>query len=86
MDGRAASGRDEALDAFRKATGELSGGETIKVLILTEEVADLLEEEVKAWQMSGAYPLIVEVPGQGSRSGDRKSIVDAIREAIGVMI
>ncbi|MFZ4616371.1 MAG: V-type ATP synthase subunit F [Rectinemataceae bacterium] len=86
VDGRAASGRDEALDAFRKATGELSGGETIKVLILTEEVADLLEEEVKAWQMSGAYPLIVEVPGQGSRSGDRKSIVDAIREAIGVMI
>ncbi len=86
MDGRAASGRDEALDAFRKATGELSGGETIKVLILTEEVADLLEEEVKAWQMSGAYPLIVEVPGQGPRSGDRKSIVDAIREAIGVMI
>ncbi len=86
MDGRAASGRDEALDAFRRATGELSGGETIKVLILTEEVADLLEEEVKAWQMSGAYPLIVEVPGQGARAGDRKSIVDAIREAIGVMI
>jgi len=86
VDGRAASGREEAVDAFRKATGELAGGEAVKVLVLTEEVADLLDEEVKAWQMSGEYPLIVEVPGQGPRSGDRRSIVDAVREAVGVMI
>jgi V/A-type H+-transporting ATPase subunit F len=86
VDGHAASGREEALAAFRKATGELSGGEAVKVLVLTEEVSDLLAEEVKAWQFSGAYPLIVEVPGQGPRATGRKSIVDAVREAVGVMI
>lgn len=86
VDGRSASGREEALEAFRKATGGLVGGQAVKVLVLTEEVSDLLEEEVKAWQMSGAYPLIVEVPGQGERSATRKSIVDAVREAVGVMI
>ncbi|MEI6873818.1 MAG: V-type ATP synthase subunit F [Spirochaetota bacterium] len=86
VDGFSASGREEALDAFRRATGELTGGEAVKVLILTEEVSDLLEEEVKAWQFSGEYPLIVEVPAQGPRSANRKSIVDAVREAVGVMI
>ena len=86
VDGRSASGREEALDAFKKATSELVGGQTVKVLVLTEEVSDMLDEEVKAWQLSGAYPLIVEIPGQGERSGKRKSIVDAVREAVGVMI
>jgi len=86
VDGRSVSGREEALEAFRKATGELVGGRTLKVLVLTEEVSDLLEEEVKAWQLSGAYPLVVEVPSQGERAASRKSIVDAVREAVGVMI
>jgi len=86
VEGRSASGREEALEAFRKATGELVGGQAVKVLVLTEEVSDLLDEEVKAWQMSGSYPLIVEIPGQGERSVARKSIVDAVREAVGVMI
>ena len=86
VDGRASSGRDEALDAFRKATGELADGSALKVLVLTEEVSDLLEEEVREWQFSGAYPLIVEIPSQGPRSSTRKSIVDAVREAVGVMI
>ena len=86
VDGQTVSGREEALEAFRKATGELVGGQTLKVLVLTEEVSDLLEEEVKSWQLSGAYPLIVEVPSQGERQASRKSIVDAVREAVGVMI
>jgi len=94
VDGRAASGREEALEAFRYATGMGSSpadlgqreGVGAKILVLTEEVADLLEEEAREWQMGSEYPLIVEIPSQGPRPAGRKGLVDAVREAIGVWI
>lgn len=77
----------EALQAFLQATGQGSGAyEPMKVLIITEPVAHMLEEEVNTWQMSGSYPLIVEIPSlQGPVEG-KKSLTDAIREAIGVHV
>jgi V/A-type H+-transporting ATPase subunit F len=93
VDGRAASGRDEAVDAFKLATGtgsDPSGrpykGIGAKVLILTEETADLLEAEALAWQLGGSFPLIVEIPSQGLSRPGRKGLVDLVREAVGVGI
>jgi len=82
--GAAAEGRDEALAAFRSAASAEEGRP--RILILTEEVADLLAAEARAWQLSGEYPLIVEIPSQGERRPGRKGLVDAIREAIGVSV
>ena len=46
----------------------------------------LLADEVIDWQMRGDYPLIVEIPGiQGHLTG-RKTMTDAIREAIGIHV
>jgi vacuolar-type H+-ATPase subunit F/Vma7 len=91
--GRAVSGREEALDAFRYATGtgaDPSGraykGINAKVLILTEEVADLLEAEAMEWQLAGGFPLLVEIPSQAEGKPGRKSLEDAVREAVGVGI
>ncbi len=91
VEGRAASGREEALEAFREVTGggsQAKGGHGrgTRILILTEEVADLLEEEAREWQLASEYPLIVEIPSQGERPAGRKGLVDAVREAIGVWI
>lgn len=93
VSGRAVSSREEALDAFRHATGtgsDPSGrqykGIGAKVLILTEEVMDLLEAETMEWQLSGGFPLIVEIPSQGQGRTGRKSLEDAVREAVGVGI
>jgi vacuolar-type H+-ATPase subunit F/Vma7 len=93
VDGRAVSGREDAVDAFRYATGkgtDPSGrqykGIGAKVLVLTEDVADMIEAESLEWQLSGAFPLIVEIPSQaGPRSG-RKGLVELVREAVGVGI
>ncbi len=84
---------EEALEAFNRVTGR--GGDTVsesvvterpKVLILTEEVSVMLEDEILEWQMSGSYPLIVEIPGiQGHLEG-KKTLTDAIREAIGIHV
>jgi vacuolar-type H+-ATPase subunit F/Vma7 len=93
VDGRAVSGRDEALDAFKYATGagsDPSGrpykGIGAKVLILTEDVADLVEAEALEWQLAGSFPLLVEIPSQGQPRPGRKGLVDLVREAVGVGI
>ena len=94
VDGVIASNRDEALEAFYKATGRgnpLAGGissaeELPKILILMEDVSAMLEDEVREWQMKADYPLIVEVPGIHGHLEGRKSLTDSIREAIGIHV
>ena len=95
-----ASVRDsaEAASVFRRVTegwveeagmvlpGTLPGAEGCRVLILTDKVADWLDELVVAWQISGHYPLIVEIPGIMGRHPGRKTLVDSIREAIGIHV
>ena len=84
----------DAQQAFRRITegyDETAGmvlpdTEPCKVLILTEEVADWLEDYIIDWQLSGRYPLIVEIPGLMGKLPGRKTLVDLIREAIGIRI
>jgi vacuolar-type H+-ATPase subunit F/Vma7 len=92
VQGAVAVNRGEALEAFNRITGKGGAeatpvdGEHPKVLILTEGVSDMLAQEVLDWQKKGGYPLIVEIPGiQGHLKG-RKTLTDAIREAIGVQV
>ena len=72
--GKAVSNRQEALDAFNKATGQNSSvgsvGDIPKVLILTEDIA----------------PLIVEIPGLQGHIQGRKTLTDSIREAVGIQV
>jgi V/A-type H+-transporting ATPase subunit F len=85
---------EEALGAFRKITQGvdastgivLPGHGDCRVLIVTEEVADWLGEDLIQWQLSGKYPLIVELPGIMGRLEGRKTLVDSIREAIGIRV
>ena len=83
-----------AHKAFRKITESydetaraiLPGQETCRVLIMTEEVADWLGEDLINWQLSNHYPLIVELPGLMGRQPGHKTLADSIKEAIGVSI
>ena len=85
---------DEAHKAFRwitegydeTAEAVLPGMESCRVLILTEEVADWLGDSLIQWQLSDHYPLIVEIPPLMGKLQGRKTLVDSIREAIGVKI
>jgi len=91
IDGTVAETRQEVLDAFNKATGRetyanVPVDEVPRVLILTEECAGLIEEEEIEWQKTGKFPLIVEVPGLNGHAPGKKSLSDAIREAVGISI
>jgi V/A-type H+-transporting ATPase subunit F len=81
---RITAGWNETLGATLPES--LSSLRDLKVLILTEEVVDWLGDLLINWQMSGNYPLIVEIPGINGHVEKRKSLVDSIREAIGLHV
>jgi len=94
IDGVSVQNAEDALNAFRRITegydktagAVLPGAESCRILILTEEVADWLGDALIQWQLADRYPLIVEMPGLMGRLPGRKTLVDAIREAIGVSV
>lgn len=97
IDGMDVSDARECLDAFRRVTrgGLLASGAIlpdadmgsgVRVLILTEEAADSLGTELSEWQLTGRFPLVVEIPGLQGRLKGRKTLVDDIREAIGIRV
>jgi V/A-type H+-transporting ATPase subunit F len=92
--GRAVADATEAKAAFLRITrgldetsgAVLPGAEGCGVLILTEEAADWLGQLLIDWQLSDRYPLVVEIPGILGRLPGRKTLVDSIREAIGIHV
>ena len=98
IDGVSVQNADDAMNVFRRITegydkiagtvlpSGIPGAESCRILILTEEVSDWLGETLIDWQLSDRYPLIVEMPGLKGRIPGRKTLVDAIREAIGISI
>jgi len=94
IDGVPVQNADDALSAFRRITEGydktagtvLPGVESCRILILTEEVADWLGDTLVQWQLADRYPLIVEMPGLMGKLPGRKTLVETIREAIGVSI
>jgi vacuolar-type H+-ATPase subunit F/Vma7 len=73
---------EEARAAFADVT---SAGKA-RVLIVTEEVSAMIAAEVMEWQMGGAYPLLVEIPGLEGHRADRTSLIDSIRDAVGLHV
>jgi V/A-type H+-transporting ATPase subunit F len=99
IDGIAASNAGTARSAFLRMTrgwdetagavlpvASAGGSGGCRVLILTEEAADWLGEDLTQWQLAGEYPLVVEIPGIQGRQSGRKTLVDSIREAVGVHV
>ena len=94
IEGLSIGGPEAAHEVFRRLTGGgseaaelvLPGAESCRILIMTEEVADWLGDSLIQWQLSDRYPLIVEMPGLLGRIPGRKTLVDSIREAIGIHV
>jgi V/A-type H+-transporting ATPase subunit F len=93
IDGAPVNNEEEARRVFRRVTegfDEVTNAaiptEECRILILTQEVADWLGEKLIDWQIGAQYPLIVELPGMLGKIQGRKSLVDSIREAIGIHV
>jgi V/A-type H+-transporting ATPase subunit F len=98
IEGTAIYDSSQAAAVFRKITegwneeggfalpDSIPGADSCQVLIMTEEVADWLGDLMVQWQIAGNYPLLVEIPGIGGKLAGRQTLVDSIREAIGIHI
>ncbi len=90
--GTAVSNKEEALEAFLDVTGQSKrlnrtvASSRPKVLILTEDVSDMISREVEDHQMTGKAPLIVEIPGLNGHIEGRRTLTEAIREAVGIQV
>jgi V/A-type H+-transporting ATPase subunit F len=74
--------KDEVLDMLTKALKDIDIG----IILITEKLADLVQNELYRMKLAYQTPLIIEIP---DRHGSKKA-VDAIthyvREAIGLKI
>jgi len=87
INGAAVKDASEAVKAFKEITeGKNEKAADCKILVMTEDTADCIGDLALEWQLSGLYPLLVEIPGISGRKPDRKTLVDAIREAIGIHV
>lgn len=93
IDGLSVDNMDSARLSFRRITegfDEVSNmsipTEGCRILIMTQEIADWLGDLLLQWQLSGQYPLVVEIPGMMGKISGRKTLVDSIREAIGIHV
>jgi V/A-type H+-transporting ATPase subunit F len=84
VDGAVAGDREEALAVFRRVTAEAEA--EARILIVEEGTAEALGDEIVNWQLTGRYPLVVEIPGLAGHLEGRRTLVDAIREAIGLHV
>ncbi len=92
--GKAVTGREDAIATFRSIVRDKTcavDGRSIdlsdcKMLILSEDVSDMIGDELAEWQLNGAFPLVVEVPPLSGASQQYTRLIDAVRQAIGIKI
>ncbi len=82
IDGVLALTREEVLDAVKKAVKN----EDIGILILTENLVDLVEEEILKLKLKAKRPLIVEIPGRHGSTRSADKITNYIRDSVGIHI
>ena len=82
VQGRAATSAEEvnqALDDVLAATD-------VGIVLVTEDVAELIEERMDHLKLRSTVPLVVEIPGPQGVRPDHPSLSDIVWRAIGVKI
>ena len=80
--GQAVATPHAAADALAQACAQPDCG----ILIITEQVAAGIRQNVDAIRIERESPLIVEIPGPSGSSQARRSLREVAQEAIGIRI
>ena len=80
--GTAVESQADSLEAFRSAIAE----NRYSILLVTDRVADWVEEELTQHRLSSAPPYIVEVADIWGTPVQRKGLEQLIQEAVGIKI
>ena len=82
IEGRVVQIAGEAREAFEEACHDAS----VAVVIMNDEVARSIREEVDRVRLEGARPLVVEVPGPEGPSKEKVSLRRLIQQAVGIRV
>ncbi|MEI8012107.1 MAG: V-type ATP synthase subunit F [Candidatus Omnitrophota bacterium] len=82
VDGRVARTPPEVREAFYAATHMPEVG----VVLICDNLAAMIRDEVVKFQGAALIPLILEVPGREGPSSERVSLAQIVRQAVGVQV
>jgi V/A-type H+-transporting ATPase subunit F len=69
-----------------QALDEALSAADVGIILVTEDVAELVEVRMDELKRRSTVPLVVEIPGPESTQADHPSLSEVIRRAIGVKI
>lgn len=84
INGAVADTEEEVINEFNRVINDEYGN--IGILIISEKASSLIDEKIMEWQLSGKYPLIVEIPDMDGHIEGKKSLLDSIKKAIGLSV
>lgn len=73
-------------EEVNQALDEALSAEDVGIVLVTEDVADLIQPRMDQLKLRSTVPLVVEIPGPEGPRPDRPSLSEVIRRAIGVRI
>ena len=76
----------EAAEEAKSTFDEIVTNDPPRILIITETAADLIRQDVDRVRFEAERPIVVEIPGPEGPSPDRRSLLDLIREAVGIRV
>ncbi len=80
--GQAATTAEEANQALDVALAD----DDVGIILVTEDVASLIQPRMDRLKLRSTVPLVIEIPGPQGPSPDRPPLSEVIRRAIGVKI
>lgn len=82
IEGRVVHEREDAL----KAIGEVKKDKDIGIIILTEKIASLIEDELNEFKLSKKPPLFIEIPDRHGSDRGKDWILKYVRNSIGLNV
>ena len=82
LDGSVVESPEQARRVFR----EIVKDENVGVIIMTEQAAETIGEEVTRIMYQSVRPVIVRIPGPEGPSPTRRRLEDLIQEAVGIKL
>ena len=82
VEGRAVT----TVEEVNQAMDEVLAAHDIGIVLVTMDVARLIEARMDRLKLQSTIPLVVEIPGPEGVSADQPSLSDVVLRAIGVKI
>jgi V/A-type H+-transporting ATPase subunit F len=75
-----------SAEQVNRALDDVLSTQDVGIVLVTDDVASLIEGRMDQLRLQSTIPLVVEVPGPRGEHADRPTLSDIIRRAIGVDI